>query len=152
MHIYQKFPLNLKLIDDFSELFIDKLQLFSVGINVMFNFKIANARYINVHQGSRSSFFIISCIVPLSLVHHLNTMRAPFIGTSLSTTNGKILMHDESAILSTINAPFIFFVSVSKTKRTHKLLTSCRTLLHARSKTGSQKMHCAHIRSAICRL
>ena len=86
----------------------------------MFNFKITNARYINLHRGSRLSFFGISCIVPLSLAHHLSTMRAPFIGTSLSTTNGTILMHDESAILSTINInpPFIlFFVSVRREAR-----------------------------------
>ena len=43
--------------------------------------------------------------------------EAPFIGTSLSTTNGNILMHDESAILRTINAPFIFFVSVRREAR-----------------------------------
>ena len=83
----------------------------------MFNFKIADARYINVHWGSRLSFFGISCIVPLSLAHHLSTMRAPFIGTSLNTANSTILMHEESAILSTINPPFIFFVSVRREAR-----------------------------------
>ena len=81
----------------------------------MFNFKIANARYINVHRGSRLSFFA-SCLCPFKR----DDGTTGTLIASLSITNGTILMHDESAILSTINInpPFIlFFVSVRREAR-----------------------------------
>ena len=40
--------------------------------------QIANAWYITVHKGSITVLILISCIVPLSLMHHLNTMKEPF--------------------------------------------------------------------------
>ena len=83
----------------------------------MFNFKIANARYINVHRARnyRSLAFRASCLCLWLTIEARR--RAPFIGTSSSTRNGTILMHDESAILSTINPPFIFFLSVRREAR-----------------------------------